>query len=320
MTKLLLEQPSLQANIGDSVGWTPLHYAFYNGYRDIILLLLRSRKVDRNAKNMRGMTPFQIVSTEDILSVDDLRSIEEFNHTEEKTTIVQEPSKTMEIRIEEPVFERKLSERDIDLLIDETLNTSLDYESKKESERKNSTEIPSPFKIEQTMRIEDGDKTNLEKKPSGEVVTRSIWVRSSRKVQPKSTPPIHRNLYRSSSSEKNVVEDPPLQRGKTRPLSSSADKINERMMKSNEESEKKSIENGFGNKIRSESLKNLKTELQEEDLLTPKETRESFDRSRGSVKPHVAYPRLPEPKTSTHTTRRHIRSEMFRSVIDPPEQ
>lgn len=52
---ILKEDPDLVFS-KDSNGWTPLHFAAFNGHKDVVELLLASR-ADVNAKDNEGYTP-----------------------------------------------------------------------------------------------------------------------------------------------------------------------------------------------------------------------------------------------------------------------
>ena len=61
--KLLLEQPSIEVNLGDDGGFTALHKATISGSTDSVKLLLADRRVDINCKNSFNETPLIIAAS-----------------------------------------------------------------------------------------------------------------------------------------------------------------------------------------------------------------------------------------------------------------
>lgn len=50
----------------DDSEWTPLHWAVFRGYKDIVEFLLQTWRVDVNARDKKGQTPLDWVATTEI--------------------------------------------------------------------------------------------------------------------------------------------------------------------------------------------------------------------------------------------------------------
>ena len=62
--KLLLEQPSLEVNLGDNTGHTALHHATLDANIAAVKLILADPRVDLNSKDLKSqMTPFISAAT-----------------------------------------------------------------------------------------------------------------------------------------------------------------------------------------------------------------------------------------------------------------
>jgi ankyrin repeat protein len=57
--KILLKAPEIKVNLSDSQGWTPLHYAAYMNYEDIVIRLLKA-KCNRRSFDLTGRTPVDV--------------------------------------------------------------------------------------------------------------------------------------------------------------------------------------------------------------------------------------------------------------------
>ena len=62
LLNILVEECKADPNIKDNDGWTPLHYASYNGHLDIVKYLVEKGKADPIIENKYGSTPL-IVAT-----------------------------------------------------------------------------------------------------------------------------------------------------------------------------------------------------------------------------------------------------------------
>src|SRR5690242_6088656 len=56
LVKLLLQQPSVDPNVSDYIGYTPLHYACFYGYQAMVQLLLESNRIDLGVRSAQGLT------------------------------------------------------------------------------------------------------------------------------------------------------------------------------------------------------------------------------------------------------------------------
>jgi ankyrin repeat protein len=62
---MYLMEAGAQVNSKDKDGWTPLHWAAWNGHLDIVQILLPNG-ADVNAKDSDGFQPIDVAKSEDI--------------------------------------------------------------------------------------------------------------------------------------------------------------------------------------------------------------------------------------------------------------